>query len=574
VAEKPRLFQIGQPNERPFVLGDLVILLGLAVLLYLGVRLAHAVPQVIQGPKISLTPASLPLYASLSVGRMLAAYLLSLLFSLVYGRAAAYSQRAEQVLMPLLDVLQSVPILSFLPVVLLSLSALFPQNLAAELASIILIFTSQAWNLTFAWYQSLSTAPKELREASTIFGFNNWMRFKVLELPFAAVSLIWNSVMSWAGGWFFLMAAEIFTVGARDFRLPGLGAYLQAAASQGDIRALLWGIAVLILVVVLLDQLVWRPLLAWSERFKLTLVSDDAEVYSWFYELLRTSHILDRLQVSVFHPFFERVDSWMLRRFPVASGAQSNNSRRSLSFYLTTVIVIAALAYGGYRVAGMLFSLDLGAWLQVLLGLGATSLRVLISLIVALLWTIPIGVAIGTNQRLANLLQPLVQIIASIPATALFPAFLLLLLNLPGGLNLAAVLLMLMGTQWYLLFNVIAGASSIPQDLKYTTTMLQLRGWARWRTLILPALFPYVITGAITASGGAWNASIVAEHVSFAGKIYNVSGIGSVIAQATSSGNYALLLAGTLSMVLTVVLLNRLVWRRLYQLAEDQFRLE
>ena len=372
MAEKPRLFRIGQPNERPFTLGDLAILLGLAGLLYLGVRLAHAVPQVIQGPKINLTPTSLPLYASLSVGRMLAAYLLSLLFSLVYGRAAAYSRRAEQVLMPLLDVLQSVPILSFLPVVLLSLSALLPQEVAAELASIILIFTSQAWNLTFAWYQSLSTTPKELREASTIFRFNSWMRFKVLELPFAAVSLIWNSVMSWAGGWFFLMAAEIFTVGSRDFRLPGLGAYLQAAANQGDIQALLWGIAVLILVVVLLDQLVWRPLLAWSERFKLAQVSDDAEVHSWFYELLRTSRILDRLQLSVIHPFFERVDSEMVGRFPVIPGTGSSSAKHAMSFYLTTVIVVVVLAYGGYRVAGMLFGLDLGAWLEILLGLGST----------------------------------------------------------------------------------------------------------------------------------------------------------------------------------------------------------
>jgi NitT/TauT family transport system permease protein len=574
MAEKPRLFRIGQPNERPLTFGDLTILLGLAVLLYLGVRLAHDVPQVIQGPKINLTPASLPLYASLSVGRMLAAYVLSILFSLVYGRAAAYSHRTERVLIPLLDVLQSVPILSFLPVVLLSLSALLPQNLAAELASIILIFTSQAWNLTFAWYQSLTTIPKELREASTIFRLNNWMRFKVLELPFAAVSLIWNSVMSWAGGWFFLMAAEIFTVGERDFRLPGLGAYLQAAANQGDVQALLWGVLVLILIVVLLDQLVWRPLLAWSERFKLTQVSDDSELYSWFYELLRTSRILDRLQLAIIQPLSERFDAWMLRRFPATPQKVKINAGRPIGAYLITVLIAAVLVYGAYRVAGMLLSLDMAAWLQILLGLGATLLRVIAALFVALLWTIPIGVAIGTNPRLANFLQPLVQVVASVPATALFPAFLLLLLNLPGGLNLAAILLMLMGTQWYLLFNIIAGASSIPQDLKYTTTMLQIRGWARWRTLILPALFPYVVTGAITASGGAWNASIVAEHVAFAGKSYNVIGIGSVIAQATSLGNYPLLLAGTLSMVLAVVLLNRLVWRRLYQLAEQQFRME
>ena len=569
-----KLFKIGQPSRPPISWGDAIVLAGLSILIYGGVRLAIGAPKVIQGPEISLSPSALPLYTGLSLGRMLAAYLLSLIFTLFYGRAAAYNRRAEQVLMPLLDVLQSVPILSFLPVVLLSLSAILPESTAAELASIILIFTSQAWNLTYSWYQALTTIPKELREASTIFKFNSWLRFKTLELPFAAINLIWNSVMSWAGGWFFLMAAEIFTVGQRDFRLPGLGAYLQAAADKGDLRALAWGIGTLILIVVALDQLVWRPLLAWSDRFKLAMVDSDTSPTSWFYDVLRGARLLDWLGRTVFLPLNERLDARLMRLFPAHFEPSEGERRRSLSSFLLYGLVALGLVYGIYRLFQVFFALPLDQWRMVGLGLLATWVRVMLALVIAMAWTIPLGVAIGTNHRLAIFLQPLVQITASVPATALFPAFLLFLIHLPAGLNLAAVLLMLMGTQWYLLFNVIAGATAIPQDLRYTTTMLQLNGWQRWRTLILPALFPYIVTGAITASGGAWNASIVAEHVIFNGTTYNVTGIGSVIAQATASGNYGLLLAGTLSMVFAVVLLNRLIWRRLYDLAEDQYRLE
>jgi len=569
-----KLFKIGQPSRPPISWGDAIVLAGLSILIYAGVRLAIGAPKVIQGPEISLSPSALPLYTGLSLGRMLAAYLLSLIFTLFYGRAAAYNRRAEQVLMPLLDVLQSVPILSFLPVVLLSLSAILPESTAAELASIILIFTSQAWNLTYSWYQALTTIPKELREASTIFKFNSWLRFKTLELPFAAINLIWNSVMSWAGGWFFLMAAEIFTVGQRDFRLPGLGAYLQAAADKGDLRALAWGIGTLILIVIALDQLVWRPLLAWSDRFKLAMVDSDTSPTSWFYDVLRGARLLDWLGRTVFLPLNERLDARLMRLFPANFEPSEDERRRSLGSYLLYGLVALGLVYGIYRLFQAFFALPLDQWRMVGLGLLATWVRVMLALVIAMAWTIPLGVAIGTNHRLAIFLQPLVQITASVPATALFPAFLLFLIHLPAGLNLAAVLLMLMGTQWYLLFNVIAGATAIPQDLRYTTTMLQLNGWQRWRTLILPALFPYIVTGAITASGGAWNASIVAEHVIFNGRTYNVTGIGSVIAQATASGNYELLLAGTLSMVFGVVLLNRLIWRRLYELAEDQYRLE
>lgn len=569
----PKSFgQTGRPNA-PWRAGDVIVLLGVVVLLYVGVRLALDAPEVVRGPDISLKLSALPWYAALSVARMAAAYFLSLLFTLIYGYIAAYNRRAEQILMPLLDVLQSVPILSFLPVVLLGLTAILPEDFATELAAIVLIFTSQVWNMTFAWYQSLTTIGPDLREASAIFRFNRWQRLKWLELPFAMGSLIWNSMMSWAGGWFFLMAAEIFTVGQRDFRLPGLGAYLQKAAHQGDVRLLLWGIATLVVVIVLMDQLIWRPLLAWAERFKLEMVEDDEPAISWFFDLLMDAHLLERWARRR-QAWSERLDLWLNARLQPVGIAQPHDQRLTPLAILAALGVGAALLYGLYHAALLLMAVPLAQWRSIGVGLLATLLRVGLALALALLWTVPLGVAIGTNPRLARWLQPLVQIAASVPATALFPAFVLLFIDLPGGLNLAALVLMLAGTQWYLLFNVIAGANAIPQDLKYTAALLHLDRRTRWRTLILPALFPYLVTGAITATGGAWNASIVAEHVEFGGRSLFVTGIGADIARATAAGDYPLLLAATLSMILAVTVLNRLVWRNLYRLAEERFRME
>ncbi len=566
-------FRTEQSGQRTLGWGDVVVLLGVIAILYAGVRLAFQAPDVVQGPNISLSFSALPWYAALSVGRMAAAYILSLLFTVIYGYVAAYNRRAEQVLIPLLDVLQSVPILSFLPVVLLSFSALLPDALAAELAAVVLIFTSQVWNLTFAWYQSLTTVGRDLHEASAIFRLNRWQRLKWLELPSAAGSLIWNSMMSWAGGWFFLMAAEIFTVGQRDFRLPGLGAYLQEAANQGDVRALSWGILTLILVVVLLDQILWRPLLAWAERFKLEMVEDEEPATSWFYDLLIDAKMLARLAQRWQH-WNERIDLWLSARLQPVEMDNAGDQRPHVGVYVVGGLVVVGLLYVAYQAGLLLIAVPARQWAVIGVGLLATLVRVNIALAIALLWTIPLGVAIGTNRRLARWLQPVVQITASVPATALFPAFLLIFLTLPGGLNLASVVLMLAGTQWYLLFNVIAGASAIPQDLKYTASLLHLDRRARWRTLILPALFPYIVTGAITASGGAWNASIVAEHVQFGGQTRFVTGIGAVIANATAAGDYPLLLAATLGMISAVVAINRLLWRRLYRLAEERFRME
>ena len=570
-------FSPALPRSPGFTTGDALVVLALAALLYAALSFAWRAPAVVRGPEISLSPAALPYYALLSTARMTAAYVLSLGFSVTYCYTAALSRTARRVLMPLLDVLQSVPILSFLPVVLLGLSAVLPQKLAAEIAAIVLIFTSQAWNLTFSFYQSITTIPTELREAAAVFRFDPWLRFKTVELPFAALGLIWNSMMSWAGGWFFLMAAEIFTVGSRDFRLPGLGAYLQVAANRGDLHAVASGVGALVVTIVLIDQLLWRPLLAWADKFRLDAVAGEEAPRSWFHDLLSRSWLVERILSRVIAPLSERVDGFLRRRLhgrPAAPIDGRNEERLSLLAIGVAIAAGAALLYGAYRAARLLSTLPAVSLGPIGLGLLATFLRVGAALAVALAWTLPLGVAIGMNRRLASLLQPVVQVVAAIPATALFPVIVLALLSAPGGLNLAAIVLMLMGTQWYLLFNVIAGASAIPQDLRFTTELLRLPWLERWRVLILPAIFPYVVTGAITAGGGAWNASIVAEHVEFAGHSHSTTGIGSLIASATIKGDYPLLLASTLALVVTVVLINRTFWRWMYRMAEERYRME
>ena len=574
-----RRFRFGPilPRRPPFTVGDGLVLLGLAALLYAGVRLAFAAPRSISGPAISTSPAALPWYALLSIGRMLVAYLLSLVFSLVYGYASARHRAARQVLLPVLDILQSVPVLSFLPVVLLGFSSVMPVAVAAELAAIVLIFTSQAWNMTFSFYQSMRTLPGDLREAAAVFRLDPWQRLKTLELPFAALGLIWNSMMSWAGGWFFLMAAEIYNVGARDFRLPGLGSYLQVAANAGDLRAVLLGVGTLVLIIVLLDQFVWRPLLTWADKFKLEMVEGDDRPSSWFLEALSRSWLLQRLGDRFFTPMAEWLDLRLRRRarhiLPALEGEGDGGKLSPVAIGALCIVALVA-GYGAWQAGRMLTLLPAADWGRLGLGLLATFARVSVALVITLLWTIPAGVLIGTHRRVASILQPVVQIVASVPATAIFPVIVVAFVNTPGGVNMAATLLMLLGTQWYLLFNVIAGASAIPLDLRYTTDLLRLSSIDRWRTLILPALFPYLVTGAITASGGAWNASIVAEHVSYGGEVYTTTGVGAVIALATDHGNYPLLLAATLALVVTVVTINRTFWRRLYRLAEDRYRLE
>src|SRR5579859_1235290 len=553
-----------------------LLMFGAGIALFYGVLvvgktwLGPFTPQV----EISRSPLALPAYAGLSLLRITLAYALSLGFALVYGYIAAYNAKAERFMIPLLDVLQSIPVLSFLPGVMLAMVALFPsRQLGVELGAILLIFTGQVWNMAFSFYASLKSIPREMREAAKIYGFSWWQRFTEVELPFAAIGLVWNSMMSVAGGWFFLMACEMFVLGSRDFRLPGLGSYLQTAASVGDTRSILWGVATMIAVIVLLDQFIWRPVIAWAEKFKVEQVESTDTPRSWVLNLIRHSRGLAQIRQKTLRPLGERVMLYF-SRVPADDEVEKSSAWKTRVTRVIGVVVLAGMSYGVVRVVMILIGLQKSELQEAGLGLIATFLRVNLTLLLGALWTIPAGVAIGFNPKLARIAQPLAQIAASVHATALFPVVLLLLIRVGGGLGLGSIVLLLLGTQWYILFNVIAGAIAIPTDLKECCSVFRIGGIERWKKLILPGIFPYLITGLVTASGGAWNASIIAEYFHFKGQIFSTVGLGAVISQATDSGNFDLLLAATLCMAATVVTINRLVWRRLYGLAETRFRLE
>lgn len=529
---------------------------------------------------IQLSPLMLPAYAGYSLLRMILAYLLSLIFTFVYGHIAATNRRAEKVMVPVLDILQSIPILSFLPTVVLALVALFPHaNIGLELASVLLIFTSQAWNMTFSFYHSARTLPADLKEFSAIARLRPWQRFLKLEAPSAAIGLIWNSMMSWAGGWFFLMASEQFVLGNRSFQLPGLGSYLQVAASTGNTGALFLGLFTLIVLIILLDFLFWRPLVAWADKFKLELSSEAEPPTSPVLNLLRSSAMLAALKRRAFRPVGDALARLLNHLQPLPEPAAFAEKRapklawRRVIRWVLLALLAVVIGYALWRMIILLAPVSLATWGSLLAAAGATWLRTLVALAIGVAWTLPLGVAIGLSPRWSKRLQPVVQVVASIPATAFFPVLLPLLVALPGGLSLAAVVLMLLGTQWYILFNVIAGAMAVPSDLKEATVIYHVTRWRRWRTLILPAVFPYLVTGLLTASGGAWNASIVSEFVQFSGKTAQTIGLGAAIASAANAGNFSVLLAGTLLMAAVVVLINRLLWKRLYTLAERRYTL-
>ena len=553
-----------------------LLMFGLAITLFYAVLMVGKTWLGPFTPEVAISHSlwALPAYAGYSLLRIAIAYFFSLTFTLAYGYIAAYNPRAERFMIPLLDVLQSIPVLSFLPPVMLAMVALFPgRQLGVEAGAILLIFTGQVWNMTFSFYASLKSIPNDMREAEKIYGFSPWQRFIQMELPFSAIGLVWNSMMSVAGGWFFLMACEMFVLGARDFRLPGLGSYLQTAASAGDTRSILWGIATMIAVIVLLDQFVWRPVIAWAEKFKVEQVESTDAPRSWVLDFVQRSRALSQLRKKTVEPLSERLMMFFSRKH--SSGEAEKQSAWKLWLTrLLAVVVLAGVAYGMVRVVMLLTGLHKAELQEAGLGLVATFFRVNLALLLGALWTIPVGVAIGFNPRLARIAQPLAQIAASVPATALFPVVLLLLIRVGGGLGVGSIALLLLGTQWYILFNVIAGAIAIPTDLKECCSVFRLQGIDRWKKLILPGIFPYLITGMVTASGGAWNASVVAEYFHFKGQTYTTVGLGATISQATDSGNFNLLLAATIMISATVVTINRLVWRRLYTLAETRFRLE
>jgi len=527
-------------------------------------------PQV----EVSNSPAALPTYAMYSLLRIAVAYFLSLAFTLVYGYIAAYNAKAERFMVPLLDILQSIPVLSFLPGVMLAMVSLFPRHqFGIELGAILLIFTGQVWNMTFSFYSSLKSIPEEMREAARLYRFSSWQRFTQMELPYAALGLIWNSMMSVAGGWFFLMACEMFVLGSRDFRLPGLGSYLQTASSAGDTHAILWGLFAMIAVILLLYQLVWRPVIAWAQKFKFEQVESSEAPKSPILTLLRKSHLLHVVNQRITRPLGERAGLYFATRSQAPIRGMVS-STRIWALRVVGVAVGLGIVVAVFDAARLLSGLTRGDLRALGLGSGATFLRVLCALVIAVAWTVPVGVKIGFNPRLARIAQPLAQIAASVPATALFPVVLLVLIRIGGGLGIGSIVLLLLGTQWYVLFNVIAGAMAIPTDLKEATEVFRFDRRERWRHLILPGIFPHLVTGLVTAAGGAWNASIVAEYFHLKGQTISTVGLGATISHATDAGNFRLLLAATIVMAAVVVTVNRTLWRPMYRLAETRFRLE
>ena len=532
---------------------------------------------------IRLSWTALPRYAFFSLCRGFAAYGVSLAFTLVYATAAARSARAERLLLPIVDVLQSIPVLGFLPGLVLGMIAIFPtREIGLEIACIVMIFTGQAWNMTISFYASLKSIPQPLREAAAVYRLPRRRIFRILEVPASMIGLVWNSMMSMAGGWFFLTVNEAFTLGDKDFRLPGIGSYMAEAINRGNVPAMIAGITAMAIMIVAVDQLFWRPIVVWSERFKLEDTAASEQPQSWFLGLLRQSRLAEW--------FYERRRDAAARlrigRRPatrpagtVGTPPAARVTSRAVLRRAGTVALVALVAWGAWSVVGLLTRLPLRNaathedWLHVALAVGATFLRTTAAVVLGAAWAVPAGILIGLSPRWSQRLQPVVQVVASFPAPMIFPLVVLVLRAVSVPFTAGCVVLMLLGAQWYILFNVIAGAMAIPADLKEVGRVMGTRRRRMWTRLYLPCVFPYLVSGLVTAAGGAWNASIVSEYVSVQGETYTAFGLGSLISQATARGNFPLLVAGVLGMAVAVVLINRLFWKRLFRLAERRYSL-
>ncbi len=531
-------------------------------------------------PALSLDLHKIPYYTARTVLRMFIAFGASLLFTFVYGYVAAKSPAARKVMLPVLDILQSVPVLSFLSITVMGFIALFPGSLlGVECASIFAIFTAQAWNMTFGFYHSLVTIPPELQEAASVYRLNRWQRFGKLELPASAIGLMWNSMMSFGGGWFFVAQSEAITVLGKTVKLPGLGSYMVTAVEHGDTRAAVYAIVAMVVTIVVIDQLLWRPLVAWAEKFKLEQTESADTQTSWVLDLIQSSLLLRWLTEHVWEPVGSVVGAF----FSTTASVSESIGVRTPS-----------LVRGAMRVLGWLALASLAAWLLYgLISLGRavktemnagemlricwlgvlTFLRVLsMTVLATLIWT-PIGVWIGSKPKVARVAQPLAQIAASFPTNMTFPFIVAFFIASGISINYGSVLLIALGTQWYILFNVIAGAMGIPTDLKEASGIFGLHRWKLWKTLIIPAIFPFWVTGAVTAAGGAWNASIVAEVASWGKDKLVANGLGAYIAEAMNRNDKPALYFATVVMAIFVVCINRLLWRPLYNLAERRYKL-
>ena len=551
------------------------LLLGFLLMATTGIRETWAPLTALQTVPITLDPANLPEYALRTTLRMLAAMAAALVFTLIYGTLAAKSRRAGLLLVPILDILQSVPVLGYISFTVTFFLALFPGRvLGAEFAAIFAIFTSQAWNMTFSFYQSLRTVPRDLEEVSVNLRLTPWQKFWKLEVPFSMPGMIWNMMMSMSGGWFFVVASEAITVGDKTVTLPGVGSYLAMAIQNKNLAAVGWVILTMTVVIIIYDQFLFRPMVACADKFRLEDTASQSAPESWVLNLIQRTRAIQQL----LKPFSKllRVLARLRLDYRLPQGlhseAQTPVSRGIDVVWWLLVAVLGLLA--SWKLVTFIHS-EVGAS-EVLrvLGLGLiTLLRVSLLILLASLVWVPLGVYIGLRPALAEKIQPLAQFLAAFPANLLFPVFVVFIVHFKLSPDIWLSPLIVLGTQWYILFNVVAGASAFPNDFREASANFRIRGWQWWRQVMLPGIFPYYVTGAITASGGAWNASIVSEYVSWGDDKLAAHGLGAYIAQTTAAGDYPKILLGIAVMSLFVVLFNRLLWRPMYAIAENKLRL-
>ncbi len=553
----------------------LAVLLTLGLLVFLAEASRHLLQPLteLQRQPVSLDPANLPAYAARTTLRMLIAMVLSLLFTFTYATLAAKNKRAERLLVPLLDILQSVPILGFISITVVFFMALAPGRvLGAEFAAIFAIFTSQAWNMAFSFYQSLRTVPTELVEASRNFRLSPWMSFWRVDVPFAMPQLIWNMMMSMSGSWFFVVASEAISIGNTTITLPGVGSYIALAIDHRDLAAVGYAILTMLIVILIYDQVLFRPLVAWADRFRFEQEPGMLAPESWVLNVMRRSRLVDRI-TQPFAALWRRllIARWSKRGEPMKPAPQKQHGWITFQW---TAIVVGLAAVALWQVARFVIEditlSDVATTL--LLGLATLSRIVVLIALASAIW-VPIGVWVGTRPHVANLVQPVAQFLAAFPANLLFPIAVSGIVALKLNPDIWLSPLMILGTQWYILFNVVAGASAIPAELRAAGANFRVRGWLWWRRIALPAVLPYYVTGAITASGGSWNASIVAEVASWGNEHLEAKGLGAYIAQQTEAGNFHRIVLGIAVMSLFVVLINRTFWRPLYLYAERKFRL-
>jgi NitT/TauT family transport system permease protein len=566
-AQRPRL---------PFRPLDIFVGAGIFLLIYAVIRVgasAH-VPIRASASEFDTSPWELPYYAARSLLRMFIALFFAYAFSLAYAYVAARNKRARTFMIPALDILQSVPVLGFLAITVTFFLALFPgSELGLEAASIFAVFTSQAWNITFSFYHSLMSESPDLDEASKLMGLSRWKRFWTLDVPSGAIGLVWNGMMSFGGSWFFLTASEQITVGSHGYILPGVGSYVGVAEAQGNLKHVLLGIATMLIMILAVNFVFWRSLVAYVERFRQELTSGADKPRSMFLDMLRSTAwpgLAGRGRRVLAGPVNRALGS--VTGTDDQSLVARTSRRRALDGVFTAVVIVA-IVYGVYSMFDYVAAGPGGLGvIGTAFGLGAlTLIRVLVVVAVASVIWVPVGVWIGFNPRVAQYMQPVVQVLASFPANFIFPFVIVVFLDTGISLNYGSILLMALGTQWYILFNVIAGASAVPSDMREAMDNLGVHGLRRWQRMIVPAIFPSFVTGAITAAGGAWNATIVAEIVTYNGHVLAASGLGSFITEADSAGDFHKIIAGILVMSIYVTGLNALLWRRLYGLAERKF---